>query len=194
MVRRQQAPAAELVHRLRTNHPDWAPRTLAVVAMSRVGVRRTSRAAISGGIAGIPAVGTLASAVSSGADEAKSLSQLIRVILVAGYSMSGEWVDLATATRWVNDVLVEVGHPASIGARGSSLSPTVRGRVADQVGKFSSRVAGRTATAAASKAALRRLGKFAPLGATAVIAAALSGTEIAKVAVAAFRYFEGPNG
>ncbi len=190
VVRREQAHAAAIVHRLRVKHPDWSPRTLGVVAMSEVGVKRTSRAALSGGIAGIPAVGTVASVVTNGADEARALSQLIRLILAAGYSMTGEWVDLPTSCRWVSDVLADVGHPASVGAKGGALSPAVRKRIDDRVGALTTRVASRTATATASKAALRKLGKYAPLGASALVAVALSGTEIARVAVAAFRYFD----
>ena len=178
------------MHRLRTKHLDWSPRTLAVAVMSEVGLRRTSRAAISGGIGGIPALGTFATAVTNGADEVKALSHLVRLILAAGYSMTGEWVDLSTSCRWVGDVLTDVGHPASIGAKGGALAPAIRKRIDDRVGAMTTRIAGRTATATASKAALRRLGKFAPLGASAVVAAALSGAEIARVAVAAFRYFD----
>ena len=191
-MQREQPIAAAIVHRARSAHPDWSNRTLALYVLSRAGARRTSRAAVSGGIAGIPAVGTLASMVSSGADEAMALNQLVRMILVTGYAMTGDWVDLATSSRWVRDVLATVGHPASIGGSGSSLSPAARRQVAERAQSMTKKVAARTATASASKFAFKKLGKFAPLGATAVVSAAVGGTEAVRVGLAALRYFDVP--
>jgi hypothetical protein len=165
-----------VVHSLVSEHPDWVPARVAAMAAGRFGIKRLARSAIFGAVTAVPIGGTIAGTLVAGTDEAQSLRQVIMMAMAVRLAYRPGEANVALA-QWLANVL-----------EASGLDRDDRSAVAALVGKATSRAAGTNAVRKAATTRLaKRLGKYAPFGAGALLAVAFSATDVVKVARAARR-------
>lgn len=187
--------ARALVEELRMAHPHGG--TDAVVDEI---VRRTTRelaavAALSGGAAAVPGVGTATSLAAAGADLAYTMTRLGEMILAIGIAHGHDAGSLAERKAWVLAVL-SMGRGAVVGVDGLAgrVGATGGARLAGtisttQLDRVNSKLAARLLAKLTTEPAAVRMGRLLPFGIGAGIGAAGNVVIVRSIARAARQFF-----
>jgi len=163
-------------------------------------VRRTTRelaavAAISGGAAAVPGVGTATSLAAAGADLAYTMTRLGEMILAIGIAHGHDAGSLAERKAWVLAVL-SMGRGAVVGVDGLAgrVGATGGARAAasisaTQLDKVNSKLAARLLAKLTTEQAAVRMGRLLPFGIGAGIGAAGNVVIVRSIARAARQFF-----